>query len=288
MRSSTATRAISSSSALMAMPSRLLSAHAPALGVLQQIMCLSSILKSFTLDELLSSACVFVVLLGTAASIITDTPLLAIIPASVANLVSALLKMHTAYHEFMTLAPGSLPRTLDGFIRANKIARRAHVVLETGHLCSLSLRPGSTPFVSNDAPQRQINQESPEEIQIYLNDRLALFAASQTTTVAVSQSQPCGCASGLYLRTFGCSFCSPVDTVGNTHVILHPTDLEKVIAAGWGEVHPNARTDSYFAPRSSSLMPATLALIYAPRGYNEVCTVMSIVEAGAKFLASVE
>lgn len=123
---------------------------------------------------------------------------------------------------------------------------------------------------------------------MYLNDRLALFAALQTNAVAASQSKPCGCASGLHLRTFGCSVCSPDDTVGNTHIILHPTDLEKVIAAGWGEIHPHARNDSYFAPRSISLAPATLALIYAPRGYNEGFTVTSIVEAGAKFLASVE
>jgi hypothetical protein len=35
-------------------------------------------------------------------------------------------------------------------------------------------------------------------------------------------------------------------------------------------------------------MPATLALIYAPRTYPEVSTVMKIVKAGARYLNSLE
>jgi hypothetical protein len=35
-------------------------------------------------------------------------------------------------------------------------------------------------------------------------------------------------------------------------------------------------------------LPGTLALVYAPREYSEVCTVMRIVEAGAKYLESID
>lgn len=62
----------------------------------------------------------------------------------------------------------------------------------------------------------------------------------------------------------------------SVHVVLHPSDLEKVLQTGRGEIHPLA----------GKCLPGTLALVYAPREYDEVCIVMSIIEAGAKFLAS--
>jgi hypothetical protein len=35
-------------------------------------------------------------------------------------------------------------------------------------------------------------------------------------------------------------------------------------------------------------LPGTLTLVYAPREYSEVCTVMGIIEAGSKYLASLD
>lgn len=54
-------------------------------------------------------------------------------------------------------------------------------------------------------------------------------------------------------------------------------DFEQVATTGWGEVHPLAGRE----------LPGTLVLVYAPREYGEVCVIMKIIEAGARFLEGV-
>jgi hypothetical protein len=164
----------------------------------------------------------------------------------------------------------------------------------TGYLSPLALRPSPTPYVVGTAPHRQINQTIPEGIRSYYTGRLAFFASlvnnyswSPTKDTTTTRSDSCNCLEDTGLCTVDCNFCSPHGSDGSTHVILHPSDLEIVVQNGWGELHPLAKTGSYFASSGDSCyMPATLALIYAPRTYSEVSTVMEIVKAGSRYLTS--
>ena len=262
---------------------------------LQQWANMVALAVRFTLDETISLNGLLLVLVSTIAHIVCAVPLHTVTLAS-AFVIAALTacKIHEAYNFFMALGPGSIPA--NDFLRAMQIARQDVITTSTGYLSSPSLRSGSTPYVVGIAPQRQIDQSSPEDVQNYCTDRLALFASlqsessnSSTGYTTATRSSSCRCPPDTSLRTFGCNTCCPHGSDGSVHVILHPSDLQTVLQNGWGELHPYANTGSRYAPSGvSSYMPATLALIYAPRTYPEVCTVMTIVEAGSKYLASLE
>ena len=209
-------------------------------------------------------------------------------------------RMHQAHSAFMALGPGlALPSSGAGFWRAVKIARRRSVARCTGFLQQMSPRKGPSPYTVGTTMHEQINQQPPEDVQQYFADRLALFAATHFDDSNVKSSNPstmtcalansCDCISSPNLRTFGCSVCCPRRSNCGAHVILHPADLEKVISTGHGESHPLASTRSPFSrSRGNPCLPGTLALVYAPREYSEVCTVMRIIEAGAKYLESID
>jgi hypothetical protein len=200
----------------------------------------------------------------------------------------------------VALGPGlALPSSGAGFWRAIQIARRRPDSNSTGFLQQMSPREGPTPYTVSATLHEQINQQPAEDVQQYFADRLALFAATQADddnvlsstsgTTASSLANSCDCTSSSNLRAFGCSICCSQRSNCSTHVILHPADLEKVISTGHGEIHPLANTDCSFSRAgSSSCLPGTLVLVYAPREYSEVCTVMQIIEAGAKYLASID
>lgn len=249
----------------------------------------------FAVGETISLNGLLLVLVSIAAHIFCAFPLSTVTLAS-ASVIAVLTacKIHEAHNVFMALSPGSIP--VNGFIRAMQISRQGVNSSSAGYLSPISIRPGSTPYVVGTAPQRQINQASPEDVQDYCTDRLALFADLQNNssnalagTTTTARSNSCMCTPDTTLRTFGCNVCCPHGSDGSAHVILHPSDLEVVLQNGWGELHPCANTGSYYASSSAgSYMPATLALIYAPRTYPEVCTAMKIIEAGSKYLTSLE
>lgn len=261
---------------------------------LQQWTKMATLAVRFTLAEAISLNGLLLVLVSTIAHIVCAVPLHTVTLTS-AFVIAALTayKIHEAYNVFMALGPGSIP--INGFLRAMQIARGV-TTTGTGYLSSLSHRPGSTPYVVGTAPHRQISQSSPEDVQDYCNDRLALFASLQTDPsnsstgcITTARSNSCRCPPDTSLRTFGCNACCPHGFDGSVHVILHPSDLETVITNGWGELHPHANTGSYYASSGASpCMPATLTLVYALRIYPEVCTVMTIVETGSKYLESLE
>ncbi len=58
------------------------------------------------------------------------------------------------------------------------------------------------------------------------------------------------------------------------HVMVPQLLAEQLIAAGWGELHPVART---------GLLPRTAIMVYAPRDDLEVAVVARIVEASHAF-----
>lgn len=251
------------------------------------LLLLGAMLTSiFTLNGLLIG------LIGTVAFVMCDAPMPTII--SVSAVILAILgaaKMHETYQAFANLGPGNFSSpSIANFIRMAAIARsnaiRATSEETLGNLHPLPLRQGATPYVIGHAPQVQLNQHTPEDVQSYFSDRLALFAALQSNIGSTSSGLR-KCISGRNVRGFGCSACQPSTSGGAVHVILHPADLEHVITMGWGERHPLA-CKGIFSLVGASCLPATLVLVYAPRKYNDVCVVMSLIEAGAKFLSDIE
>ena len=209
-------------------------------------------------------------------------------------------KMHEAHSAFVALGPGlALPSSGSGFWRAIQIARHRADENGTGFLEQMSPRKGPSPCTVGTTMHEQINQQPPEDVQQYFTDLLALFAATESgdskitsstsRTTASILTSPCDCISSPDLRAFGCSVCRPQRSSFGLHVILHPADLEKVISTGRGEIHPLVNPRSPFShSRGNSCLPGILALVYAPRDYNEVYTVMRIVEANAKHLESID
>lgn len=255
----------------------------PSFGV---YMRLAIILFGSFVSSALSLKGALLVLVGVMAHTGLAMPLLTVLPASIAILtILASSNVYKAYKAFMTLGPGSVPRSMSGFVRTASIAWSGSSSVSSttdGYLLPLPLRAGPTPFVSGHAPQQQINQHSPEDVQQYFADRLALFASPPSDSdhnapgAGIAKSSACNCDSEFSLRTFGCEFCATRKAEGSAHVVLHPADFEQVLTKGWGEVHPLAGKG----------LPSTLALVYAPREYSEVCIAMSIIEAGAKFLVN--
>jgi hypothetical protein len=259
----------------------------------QQCANMVTLAVKFALNAMISLKGLLLVLVSIIAHIVFAVQLLTITLTS-ASVVAALTahKIHEAYNAFMALSQGSVPT--NGFMRAMQIAQQNVTTFGTGYLSSLSLRPGSTPYVVGTAPHRQINQTTPEGVLSYWTTRMASFASlkvkssnSSTKTTTTTRSSSCSCPAATGLRTVGCNICCPHGSDGSSHVVLHPCDVETVVQNGWGELHPHANTGSYFAPSDASCyMPATLALIYAPRIYPEVSTVMKIVKVGSRYLNS--
>jgi hypothetical protein len=258
---------------------------------LQQCANMVTLAVRFAVSVAISLDGLLLVLLSTIANVVFAVPLLTVILAS-ASVIAALTidKIHQAYTTFMALSQGSIPT--NGFMRAMKIAQQGITTSNSGYLQALSLRPGNTPYTIGISSHRQITQASPVDVRNYCTNRVALFASQQNSSAATTttaKSNSCNCPADTSIRTFGCNTCCPHGIDGSAHVILHPSDLETVVQNGWGELHPHANTGSYYALSGAKCyLPATLVLIYAPRTYFEVCSVMKIVEAGSRYLACLE
>lgn len=258
-------------------------------------------MAGFAFDTVLSFDGLLIFLVSTIAVAMFAFPLLtAVLGMTLITATSTLYRMHQAYSAFVALDPGlALPSSGTGFWRAMQITQCRRNANGNGLFQQMSPRSGLTPYTVGATLHEQISQQPPEDVQQYFADRLALFAAMQYddsngtsstsgTTASILVSS-CDCVSSPSLRTFGCSVCCTQQSSCGAHVILHPADLEEVIRTGHGEIHPLVNTGSPFSrSRESSCLPGTLALVYAPREYSEVCTVMRIIEAGVKYLASID
>ena len=266
-----------------------------------QYMEIASVMAGFVFDTVLSFDALLIFLVGSIAVALFAFPILTIALGSTLIMVAlSFYRMHEAHSAFMALGPGlALPSSGSGFWRAIQIARRRADENGTGFLDQMSPRNGPTPYTFGTTMHEQISQRPLEDVQQYFTDRLALFAAtrsddskitsSSSRTTASIPASSCDCISSPDFRAFGCSVCCPQRSNCGAHVILHPADLEKVISTGHGEIHPLANPRSPFSrSRGNSCLPGTLALVYAPREYSEVCTVMRIIEAGAMFLESID
>lgn len=254
--------------------SRFMKAMPGSIGVLRSSSCtlypkneISALVTRAILDTALSFDGLLVLLIGSIALTIFGNSLLTIVLGStIITAVLATCRTHNAYHAFMALAPGGLPSSFAGFVEATRITRGGPVSFGDGFLPALAFRLGPTPYTIGLSSHQQLNQQSPEDVQQYFADRLSLFAALQSgdsksestssdSTVSLA-ADACNCTSSPCLRTFVC---------------------------------PLADTRSPFVNLCHKpCLPGTLALINAPREHDEVCTIMRIIEAGAKYLASID
>ena len=252
-------------------------------------------------DTVLSFDTLLVFLVSSiAVALFAFPPLTLVLGSTLVITALTFYRMHEAHSAFVALGPGlALPSSASGFWRAIQMARRRVDENGPGFLQQIPQRKGPTPYTVGTILHEQINQQPPEDVQQYFTDRLALYIAmrsddskitsSISRTTASILASSCDCISSPDLRAFGCSVCCPQRSNCCTHVILHPADLEKVISTGHGEIHPLANPRSPFScSRGNSCLPGTLALVYAPREYSEVCTVMRIIEAGVKYLESID
>ena len=260
-----------------------------------QYIRIAALIAGLALDTMLSFDGLLIFLVSCIAVVLFASPLLTIVLGSTLILAAmTCYRLRQAHSTFVALGPGlALPSSGAGFWRAIQIAQRGPITSGDGFLQSMSLWQGPTPYTVGTDLLLQINQQSPEDVQQYFADRLALFTATHsdnsTGTTASVLARSCDCTSSPNLRTFGCSVCCPQRSNCGVHVILHPSDFEEVIRTGHGEIHPLANTDCPFSrSRGNPCIPGTLTLVYAPREYSEVCTVMRIIEAGAKYMASLD
>ena len=212
------------------------------------------------------------------------------------------------FRAFIGLGAGGTPSTWNGFKRITLLAwfGRINVLqpprhdLGKGFLEQLHQRDGRRPIVGGIAPQRQLDQRSPKPVFDYFLAWLDHFSAEHIAHIRKDYSflekntmailAHCDCVSMPILRTFGCEIAHPHDIDESLHVVLHPDDIREVIEKGWGERHPLARANSWWCWWFSTFegrppVPEHLCLIYAPRNHFEVCVLMEVVDAGARFVA---
>lgn len=215
------------------------------------------------------------------------------------------------FQAFLDLGPGGTPSTWNGFkrITLNAWFGKINVLkppkhnMGAGYLESLPIRQGVRPFVGGIAPQRQLDQRNTPEVFDYLLTWLDHFAAENSTHLHKDMSflekkteaifSRCDCVNDPLFRVFGSEICHPHHVDGSLHVMLHPEDIRTVIEASWGERQPLARGDGWwtwwhFVTEGRPPVPEHLCFTYAPRTYEEVCIVMKIVEAGARYVANSE
>lgn len=223
------------------------------------------ILLSTTLRKISLPSLTYLFLFTSTAYIAFDAPLTTLLQATaLIYLLRSLSELTSAILAFQTLHPGSLPSTPTNFLHMSWLAQFHTPRTSHGYLApdALSPRPGSTPYTSTDPHHHQLTHPSPPDVATYLSDRLALYAS--TTSPAPLRLEP--------------AYNAPQPR-GSLHVVLHPADFERVVASGWGEAHSLAG--------KNACVPRTAALVFAPREYGEVCVVMRVVEAGARFLGEV-
>lgn len=148
-------------------------------------------------------------------------------------------------------------------------------------MLELPARRGVRPATSSGIPHRQLDQ----------NPDPALYAlvSRRWTTLPGAEHGPSGIsvpgASALFLPR--CPVCNerygfiqgrefahlhPADD-GSFHMALAPDDLQRVLANGWGELHP-------WVP-SGRVLP-NVAMVFAPRDESEMQIVLAIGEASLR------
>lgn len=220
------------------------------------------IFLSTTLRKVSLRSLTYLFLFNSIACVAFEAPPATILKAiALTYLLRSLFELFSAGVAFLVLHPGSLPANLTGYLQMVWIAQFHSSANVRGYLGPGVLIPGAgeTPYTTTDLYQNQLTQSSPPDIATYLSERLALFATTDSP-------------SALRLETV---YVQPQPS-GNLHVVLHPADFEEVVGSGWGEAHSRAG--------KNVCVPRTMALVYAPREYREVCRVMRVVEAGARFL----
>ncbi|KAF2242608.1 hypothetical protein BU26DRAFT_570682 [Trematosphaeria pertusa] len=237
--------------------------------------------------------------------------------AFVALISASYVKWRKGYAVFLSLGQGGTPYNALGYTVElftalcfgidpfQPPAIPAELFPQTGFLHSIPKRTGDRPSLPSTALQRQCNQHAdPALIQTDIDAFLTNYPHLCQETSSLSRH-----ITALFPRDKRLSrpserlFNSEIGHVhsydGSLHLNLHPADVDKVLACGWGERHPLARGDvlwlAYFRDfwrfwgyeEARPPVPAGWTLVYAPRDEEERRVVMRMVGAAAEWMTGV-
>lgn len=150
----------------------------------------------------------------------------------------------------------------------------------------LTARTGQKPATGPVIPHQQLSQNAPVDLQESLWQRMiqlphvitgpSLVSAHDTRALHLQPAYARGPAGSLMVGTEFAHLHGPGD--GSLHMMLPPALVTDIIAKGWGEVHPIAR---------SQPSPA-LVMIFGPRDADELETVWQLVRASYDFAAGTQ
>ncbi len=145
-------------------------------------------------------------------------------------------------------------------------------------MLNIQRREGERPETTNTNPHEQLTQtpnlETHEYFKLKLFDfdkvqrRPSIISVPGSEALWLDEGQPCNCENGFMVGREFAHIHPAYD--GSLHVALSEEDFKIVIDANWGEKHPLA---------GQGFIPATIALVYAPRNIEEMDEVMKIVNA---------
>jgi hypothetical protein len=213
-----------------------------------------------------------------------------------------LFYIHTDYKAFLRLGPGGTPATPLGYLKIKLLSLFClrdplcpmsippHVRPQTGYFTASTLptRKGTRPLVRGIAPQRQQTQKSSAATYAQLVSRLGSLASEPSHRLTERTSCFEKHSTGLFTsvpitRTCGGEICHAHPSDGSMHLTLHPADTNLILENGWGERHPLAR-----GGWCRRFVPKEFVLVYAPRDYAEVDTVMRIVAASIWWVSGID
>lgn len=190
------------------------------------------------------------------------------------------------YRQWQALGEGGIPWGLRGWLTMSKLRLRqgdpfavAHFSRGQEHpeMAGLPTRRDPRPRIApHPVPHRQLDQDaSPAMLDalglLFDAERVRFGDAVEERNSEFEKHHPALFAPDLVRREL-----SPHGEVahfhrpqGSMHLLLNPLDARTVIERGWGELHG----------LSGMLVPASYALLYAPRTEDELDAVRSILRA---------
>ena len=138
-------------------------------------------------------------------------------------------------------------------------------------------RAGPPPETRPTNPHQQLSQNAPQELQETVFERASalpgvvvrasLVSVPGARAFVLAEGPMAGPEAFMAGREFA-HLHPPYD--GSLHLVLPELVAETVIAAGWGEIHPEARR---------GLVPANRLMVFGPRDEKELESVWRIIRA---------
>ncbi|KAF3017414.1 hypothetical protein E8E14_005029 [Neopestalotiopsis sp. 37M] len=217
--------------------------------------------------------------------------------------VPVLLYVKNDFKNYLNLGPGGTPSTFHGYLIINWFRLWAlrdpftppppdpTSFPSVGVLkkSPLPQRAGSRPTVAGIAPQRQVDQQGPEECYMALRKVLESHGSKHSDDIGLGTSCFEKHGLGLFARhpvnnTCMGEICHVHSSDHSMHMNLHPDDVREVLAKGWGQRHPLAWKGRWL----QMPVPRQFVMVYAPRTMDEVRIVCRIIEAAGWWVMAKE